>query len=53
MNYVIRIFRMAETDFEGDEVLRYLLPADYDYKVENVNLKTRVRENNSLFVYWQ
>ena len=49
MNYVIRIFRMAETDFEGDEVLLDLLPAVYDYKVIKCEVEDK-SENNQKFI---
>ena len=49
MNYVIRIFRMAETDFEGYEVLRDLLPDDHDYKVINCEVEDQ-SENNLKFM---
>ena len=45
MNYVIRIFRMAETDFEGYEVLRDLLPDDHDYKVINCEVEDQSESN--------
>ena len=49
MNYVIRNFRMAKEDFEGDEVLRDLLPADHDYKVINCEVEDH-SENNLKFM---